>query len=267
MPEGLPRIVLSSQEILHCGLELLGFDDKRQSKVNKKKNMARFRAHYASHPRVYAVLIQLLQTTENPDANINCYIDQVGTEQFKNYYFMAIHLMACYPTEEEAEAVWSKLVAPYSKTWSNWSWRIVGCISELISDVVNWPESWSNPDNPDSTETIFILTVDGVHCPIEEPPHDNFSENKKFFSHKFHGAGLDYEIGMSIFTQRCVWVAGPYPAGKNDISIFRHKLKGQMLAARESSKDNVQFRGLADKGYMGERDLLSVPSSQVSACM
>ena len=258
-----PRILLSSTEVLFHGLKLLGFDEKRQNRVNRKKNLARFCSHYASDTLVYAVLLERLQTTTNEKANVNAYIDKLGTTSFQSYYFMAIHLLACYPTEEEAEAVWSKEAGPCSKSWSTWSWKIIECISHFVADVIYWPDTWSNPDNPqDDTETIFILTVDGVHCPIEEPTLPSFEQNEKYYSHKYNAAGLDYELGISIFTQRCVWCAGPYPAGKNDISIFKHKLLPKMQEARNNSAKNVQFRAIGDKGYRGVRDFLSVPSSQ-----
>jgi len=95
---------------------------------------------------------------------------------------------------------------------------------------------------------------------IDEPTFDDFSENKKFYSHKFHTAGLDYEVALSIFEPKCVWVAGPYPAGTNDITIFRHKLMQKMMDARAES--GVDYRAIGDRGYRGEPHLLSVPSLQ-----
>jgi hypothetical protein len=45
---------------------------------------------------------------------------------------------------------------------------------------------------------IFFMSVDGTHCPIEEP--HPFS--KKWSSHKFGGKpGLNYEIGLKIDEQ------------------------------------------------------------------
>ena len=106
---------------------------------------------------------------------------------------------------------------------------------------------------------IFVLTVDGVHCPIEEPTHNDFSNNKKFYSHRFHTAGLDYKLGISIFTQNCVWVAGPHLAGTPNITIFRAGLKQQIEAARDQSGFNHHVIG--DRGYRGEWDFLSTPKS------
>ena len=104
-----------------------------------------------------------------------------------------------------------------------------------MPEIIVWPESWSNPDGDSSDEPIFLVTVDGVHCPIEEPTHDDFSENRIYYSHKINAAGLDYEIAISIFEQKCVFVNGPFEAGKNDISVFRQKLKHKLLETREKT--------------------------------
>ena len=169
---------------------------------------------------------------------------------------MSIHLLACYPTEEEAEAVFNCS----NVTWSNWVWDIAERISLILPEVVHFPDSWSNPDKEDDDEEpIFVITVDGVHCPTEEPTHANFSNNKKFYSHKFHTAALDYELGTSIFTQHCVWVASPHPAGTNDITVFRVGLKQKMEEAR--ALRGVDYRVIADRGHRGERGFISTPSS------
>jgi hypothetical protein len=172
---------------------------------------------------------------------------------------MAIHLLACYPKEEEAEAVFSKSLGVCDKTWRDHAWKMVRKIACILPEIIYWPDQWINPDNPNSGQTIFIITVDGTHCRIQEPTLASFVDNQKFYSHKFHSAGLNYEVALSIFEQRCVWIAGPYPAGTNDITVFRHGLKQKMLEAREAS--GIDHRGCGDKGYRGERKLLSTPSS------
>ena len=240
---------------------MLGFTDERIKRVKAKRNLQRFKCHYASDPAVYSVLLYKLQTTSIQKARVDAHIQKVGKEKFIAYYFMAIHLLACYPTEDEAESAFSKSpFGPCKETWSHWAWKIVANISALKRQVIVWPKKWNNPDGDTENETIFIFTVDGVHCRIEEPTLGDFEKNKKFFSHKFHSAAVDYEIGISIFEQKCIWVNGPYGAGKNDVSVFRHKLKPQLEEARKSS--GIDHRGIADRGYRGESDLLSVPSSQ-----
>ena len=63
---------------------------------------------------------------------------------------------------------------------------------------------------------IFNISVDGTDCPIHEPcPFD-----KAWFSQKFKGPGVKYEIAIDVLTGDCVWISGPYQASKSDIKIF-----------------------------------------------
>ena len=76
-------------------------------------------------------------------------------------------------------------------------------------------------------EAIFFLSIDGTHCPIEEPRP--FST--KWSSHKLgKKAGLSYEVGLKISSPELAWVNGPFPAGYPDINIFCHTLKGKIQA-------------------------------------
>lgn len=79
--------------------------------------------------------------------------------------------------------------------------------------------------------------MDGVDFPINEPTP--FSP--KWFSHKFHSAGLRYEIGLCIRTGHVVWAYGGHPCGDwPDITIAR-SLFIQFLDGNEKT--------LADRGY------------------
>ena len=92
----------------------------------------------------------------------------------------------------------------------------------------------------------FFLSVEGTHCPIEEPRP--FST--KWSSFKLGGKpGLNYEIGLSIHNSKLLWVNGPTPPGKyNDLQVFRRSLKNQLPAGK---------RAIGDKGYIGEADYVS----------
>ncbi|KAL3914331.1 MAG: hypothetical protein SGARI_000175 [Bacillariaceae sp.] len=47
----------------------------------------------------------------------------------------------------------------------------------------------------DIKETFF-LSIDGVHCRVNEPSDPNYRKNPKYFSHKFRQAGMSYEVSM-----------------------------------------------------------------------
>jgi len=99
---------------------------------------------------------------------------------------------------------------------------------------------WSNRLRKDRGRTCKV-TVDGTDCPIQEP----YPFDKKWYSHKFKGPGMRYEVAVAIQTGDIVWVYGPFKAGAwNDLKIFRHALR-QRLAPGEMVE--------ADKGYRGER--------------
>ena len=85
-----------------------------------------------------------------------------------------------------------------------------------------------------------LLTVDGTDFQINEPTP--FSP--VWYSHKFHGAALRYEFGVSIQTGWLCWIAGPFPAGDfPDIEIFT---LGLMNELEEGEKVEV------DEGYTGD---------------
>jgi hypothetical protein len=89
------------------------------------------------------------------------------------------------------------------------------------------------------------MTVDGTDVQIWEPRP--FS--KTWYSHKFKGAGLRYEIAVCIQTGDIVWVNGPFKCGKwADLSIFRNNLKNLLLP-----REQVE----ADKGYRGDPSIRS----------
>jgi len=59
--------------------------------------------------------------------------------------------------------------------------------------------------------------------PIFSIVHHHF--NKDYFSHKFHHAGVRYEIGICIATGWIVWINGPFPCGAwPDLRIARSSL-------------------------------------------
>ena len=90
-------------------------------------------------------------------------------------------------------------------------------------------------------------TVDGIHYLITEPRP--FST--QYSSHKFGGkAALVYEFVVSVHEQRLVWINGPFPAGTQDRTVFRRKLK-QAIEAKQQQRSGF-FRVIADDGYFAK---------------
>ena len=80
------------------------------------------------------------------------------------------------------------------------------------------------------------VSVDGTDCAVQEPS----VFDPMWFSHKINGAGVRYEIGLSVAGE-IVWVNGPFPCGKYpDIKIFKNSMV-QALREEECL--------IADNGY------------------
>jgi hypothetical protein len=111
--------------------------------------------------------------------------------------------------------------------------------------------NWENRFRRDRGKTCKV-TVDGTDFRIEEPTP--FS--RKWYSHKFNGPAVRYELAVCIQTGDIVWINGPFKAGRwPDLKIFRRNLK-EKLAPGEMVE--------ADNGYPGEPDHVRTADGFVS---
>jgi DDE superfamily endonuclease len=105
-----------------------------------------------------------------------------------------------------------------------------------------------DPDHPvGPNDAKLFATIDGTHCQIYEPRKD---AGTKWFSYKFKGPGLAYELVVSVHTQKLIWIGGPYEAATNDIQMAR-KPGGILEMIPEGLKR------IGDKGYRGEPEKIS----------
>ena len=106
---------------------------------------------------------------------------------------------------------------------------------------------WANRLDGNSSN-LCKVSVDGTAFRIYEPTP--FSS--KWFSQKFRGPGLRYEVAVCIRTGHIVWTHGPFPCGSfPDLIIYRIAMKGS-LAPGEMV--------VADEGY---NDPTCLPGSDV----
>jgi hypothetical protein len=81
---------------------------------------------------------------------------------------------------------------------------------------------------------------------IQEVRRQGF--DKSWFSHKFNGPAVKYEVATCIKTGDIVWIHGPFPGAKHDLTIFRSKL-AWMLHPLEWT--------WADLGYIGHHKIIT----------
>ena len=224
-------LIVTPSEMLQRGLLLAHHSAERQARVNENERLARFKAEFGKTPVVLVNLWNDLQQTKIEDAKI---VD--ATDQDLVKFLWTFAWLKSYETE-------SKLVGRTG--WCDCTVRkhtkeMVKKIHALMPSKIFWPEEWNNPskDTP-----IFLMSVDGTHCPINEPTKGHpFSKNPKYYSHKFNRSGLSYEVGFSIFTSQVVWINGPFPAGKGDDDIFAEGLKHQIPVGKKVIADGAYKR-------------------------
>lgn len=105
---------------------------------------------------------------------------------------------------------------------------------------------WANRINEFGIRLRESITNDGTdfRCLNQKGP-------LSYYSFKFNGPGIRYEVAIGILTGSIVWVSKMYRAAVHDITIFRENLMGMLLAADE--------KAVADKGYQGEPDTIDLP--------
>ena len=117
---------------------------------------------------------------------------------------------------------------------------------------IAWQEHWETNESP-----IYLFSVDGVHCRINEPIHSILAKNPTYYSNKFNQSCLNYERALLVRENKFVWIKGPFPASKHDVTFFRSDLKQEIADG---------MKGIADNVYRGERNVLSTPNSHDPSC-
>ena len=232
--ENIPPVVPSPEDFRRIASEhIRGLERPSNESIVTRRRMKSF---FGVSEVVIAQLWQLLLTSVVlPDA------------------LKEIHLLwtLCFLKVYASESVLAGIWRCDEKTLRKWVWTLIPLISEInlvsthskLSIVASFFLTspllqivWDNRfllDNASSSK----ITVDGTDCPIFEPsPFDG-----KWFSHKFKGPGVRYEVGVGIQVPWIVWINGPYPAGRwPDLSIARDVLH-HVLGPGETY--------IADRGY------------------
>ena len=231
----MPPIVatLSADEVLQQSMRWIA--GSRCTRAKEETQIERFVSHFGSTPAVIAALWQELRTSGIKKARIG---DNIALQ----YLFMACYWLKSYDNWEVTASKFDVC----DRTARDWTWWMIKKIAALKEAKIVWPESF---------DTIFTVSVDGTHCPIQEPYDPIKPRDTTYFSVKHGGVGLNYEVAIDIFEHRCVWMKGPYKASVHDMKIFKKKgLKDQIPAGKKVIGDN---------GYKGKElaHMISYPNS------
>lgn len=224
----------SVDEVLHLGLSYVHFDNQRCGRVSRGRNVHRFRCNFGIDPQSARAAIIDIQTQMK--------IDEPLRNFEVKYFFLTLHWLKTYNRYEVMEGTW------------NLHPETIGLkVKEYAKRIQALKHSKIKFGGFDKDE-IFLLSLDGVHCRTFEVRKD---PSTKWYSHKHHGPGVTYLLGIAIKTSRLIWIDGPYPASKHDITIYR---TGGLKQLMKPGK-----RGIGDSAFSGEPNSISISHNEDSA--
>ncbi|CAB9516751.1 hypothetical protein SEMRO_804_G204910.1 [Seminavis robusta] len=217
----------SARHFMNLGLRYARFPNWKHYK--ESRSIERFKQHFGMKPETVADCWLLLRESNDPDIRLE-------KKAKPKHLLIAIRHLFKYHTEADLASFFN---IKTEKTVRKWAKLYVKRISRLLPDLIG-----TLHDNHEGL--ILFMSIDGVHCPIEEPR----PWSKKWSSHKFGGKpALNYEFGVLTHKPQLGWIHGPTKPGEmNDLVVFRDKLKGELPA---------DTRVLADDIYQSEREYVS----------
>lgn len=166
----------------------------RNTNLSPTTRIDYFRAHYGVCPAAYAAMCADLQDRKhNFHPNLEKLL--IGGR----FLFLYETLIVLRGATGVDEGILSK-----------WIWEYLPVMQSLKDFKIDLSKATASGK-------IIILTVDGVHFRTRENRKDPSSS---WYSHKYGGPGVTYEIGIAIWENNLVWINGPFKAGKNDIGMF-----------------------------------------------
>ena len=246
-------LIVTGNEILRIGMKLLGWSEKqlkRQSKKFDAKRIYWFIANFGASPLVVVHVWEAMQRTDVAAARI----DNATLDELSNLLF-TFHFLKAHPTEGQQQNEWHMHVC--DQKLSDDIWKMLLRIQALKIETIVWPPTEEIGD------TVWIGTVDSTHVKTEEPKHPKLSQeesnhpnlSKDALSYKHHAPAFVYEIVVSLWSSRIIWMRGPFLAETSGIQMF--STRGGLM--KKLQKTNVKL--IAHHGYRGFNEILSRPNS------
>ena len=182
--------IINPRQMLRRGLCLVNIDQTKQRRRLYKTNVEDFKSFFGKHPVHLCRVWRDLQTTNIPEA----FMPEDEARQPNSFmgFLMANNMLKVYP----AHNVRAGLFNGQDRTLTqNLSWYFIHKISALKAQKIVWP-----------TEIPEVLfgSVDGTHTANNEPRDPTMRKNPKNFTHKFKLPGLNHEICLSLWENKCI---------------------------------------------------------------
>lgn len=213
-------MLLSTQHVRSSGLDLVGIDRPKQTTMSRDALQLCFHKHYGSTPLDLAEMWYDLTVTDITGAALT--VDEKNMKGF-TMFMTAHYFLWTYP--KNANLVSSRFGVNDKYVQGKHLWTWIAKIAALRERKIAWDDRLDDPN----TE-LFCISVDGKDFKCWERKHPELPIDPGMMSEKFRKAGWKYEIALSIWEPKVVWLYGPHRGGKHDMTIFRERLKNKMSA-------------------------------------
>ena len=190
-------------DFLKLGLTIAGYTPRSIARTLTAANRQRFEAKFYACPETCRDIFWDLQVTDLDDAGVD--------KPNPTHLLMTLNYLKEYPIQKNFAGTFHCSVVTARK----WVTFYIKKIEALRESKIKW--LWDQQHLLQEQEK-FIITVDGVHCRTCEPRTD---PSAKWYTKKHNCAGFSYELGVAIFHNQLCWINGPFPAGENDMKIFK----------------------------------------------
>jgi hypothetical protein len=269
-----------SDLFMNLGLRLIG-----RSQRSPVIAMRRFRAHFGVSPLVCAhvwcalgpylparsdhrhLLFALLFLNAYQNEHVNAALCGVDEKTFRKYQWMYVELLATklnvvsscvtttcviplLPVLVVACLAFDKSCFEYRFYVNDFLYVYLGVTSlthQLHYSQIRLDRRFEGSNGNE----IALVSLDGTDFRIQDP----YPFDPKWYSHKFHGPGLRYEVALNIKTGSIVWVNGSVPCG--EYSDLRLALESYVHYLDEDEKT------VADRGYNNRHYFIYPDGTQI----
>jgi hypothetical protein len=225
-------MVLSQAGVLTRGLHYLLVDSKRQSEANR---IHTFQQHYGSSPLLLATVWHDITVTTILEARIP---DNKLCERGFRMFLIAHFFLWTYPKNAGLLASRFQICSSHAQGEPFWTW--IRKIAALKALKIVWDPCLNNMD-----PEFVVVTIDGTDFRTWERKHPTLNQDRKQCLKKFNHAAVKYEIAISMYTSKVVWINGPFRGGIHNLTMFRKGDLLHLIAERQ--------KAITDRGYQSGR--------------
>jgi hypothetical protein len=175
--------------------------------------------------------------------------DEELCERGFRMFLVAHFFLWTYPKNAGLIALRFRICESYSQGEPLWTW--IRKIAALKALKIVW-----DPRLNSSESERYVVTVDGTDFRTWERKHPTLNQDRKQCSKKFNHGAVKYEIAVSVYTNKAVWINGPFRGGMHDLTMLR---EGNLINLIADGK-----KAIADRGYISgvpeEKAKLSLPN-------